>query len=1218
MYMRPNLQKILQERILILDGATGTMIQTYGLTENDYRGERFANSNVNLRGHNDLLSLTKPALITEIHKAYLDAGADIIETDSFNANAISLADYNMTDLVYEINRTAAKLARAAADEKTLQTPEKPRFVAGSMGPTNKTASMSAEVTNPAARSVTFDDLVSAYREQIRGLRDGGVDILLVETIFDTLNAKAALFAIEEEEKSSGISLPVMVSATVADTSGRTLSGQTLKAFLTSVSHINILSCGLNCGFGAQQMRPYVEELAANTPFFVSVHPNAGLPNQFGEYDETPETMAGTVEEYMKNGWVNIVGGCCGTNPGHIAAIASVAKNYKPRELPAEKHETVLSGLELLTIDSKNNFINIGERTNVAGSKKFARLMREEKYDEALSIARHQVENGAQIIDVCMDDAMLDAKAAMVQFLNLIASEPEISKVPLMIDSSNWEVLEAGLKCTQGKSVVNSVSLKEGEEEFLRKSSLVHRYGAAMVVMLFDEKGQADTFDRKIAVAKRSYDLLVKNGFPAEDIIFDPNVLAIATGISEHDDYAVHFIKACSWIKANLPYAKISGGISNLSFSFRGNNTVREAIHSVFLYHAIKAGLDMGIVNAGQLLPYDQIDANLLKLTEDVVLNRRSDATEEMLAYAESLKKEDGEKKETHDLEKDAWRQLPIEERLKYSLIRGISEYLEEDIAECLIKYPAAIDIIEKPLMNGINTVGDLFGDGKLFLPQVVKSARVMKAAVAILEPTIAAQKKQGDAKPVKILLATVKGDVHDIGKNIVSVVLSCNGFEIIDLGVMVPCEKIVSEAKAHQVDAIGLSGLITPSLEEMKKVCQSLAQEDLDIPVMLGGATTSELHTAIKLDPVYPSHVYHVRDASRAASVLKRITDPALRSDFSEETGVQYENLRTVHEHASKKTEYITLDEARRNALKIDWNAEKINVPARKGIMDWDDFAIEDIVLYIDWTYFFYAWDIRGSFPSILNHPQKGQEAMKLYNDAQIILKNLILKKQVKAKAVLGIFPACSSGDDILVEKGDQTIKLPQLRDQRKQPEGQANLCLADFIAPKDSSLNDYLGAFVVSISQVPFTLSKDFRSNGDDYTALIIETLTDRLAEAFTELLFQKTRKKYWGYAADENITFEELITGKYRGIRPAIGYPSCPEHSEKETVLNLLEAGQRIGTRLTENYMMMPVSSTCGFMLASEHARYFDIHKITAEQAEDYFIRKGRLVDQLKPLII
>jgi len=855
---------------------------------------------------------------------------------------------------------------------------------------------------------------------------------------------------------------------------------------------------------------------------------------------------------------------------------------------------------------------------VSGSKKFARLMREEKYDEALSVARNQVENGAQVIDVCMDDAMLDAKVAMVQFLNLIASEPDISKVPLMIDSSTWDVLEAGLKCTQGKSVVNSVSLKEGEAEFLHKARLVHRYGAAMVVMLFDEKGQADTYERKIELAKRSYDLLVSDGFPAEDIIFDPNVLAIATGISEHDDYAVHFIKACAWIKANLPYAKISGGISNLSFSFRGNETVRGAIHSVFLFHAIKAGLDMGIVNAGQLIPYSEIDPTLLKLTEDVVLNRRSDATEEMLAYAEKLKALEGDVIEIQDSEKDAWRKLSIEERIEHSLVRGISEYLEMDMAECLQKYPAAIDIIEQPLMNGMNKVGDLFGDGEMFLPQVVKSARVMKAAVAILEPTITAQKKVGAAKPIKLLLATVKGDVHDIGKNIVSVVLSCNGYEIVDLGVMVPCEKILQEAIAQKVDVIGLSGLITPSLEEMKKVCQALAQEGLDIPVMLGGATTSELHTAIKLDPTYSGKVYHVRDASRAAAVLRSITDPTLRDAFRQKTQDQYTKLRILHEGANKKNEYLKLEEARKNALNIDWKAEKIVAPAQLGLMDWTDYPLEKIIPYIDWTFYFYAWGIRGRYPEILNHPQKGVEATKLFDDAKAILNDLVVGKKIRAKAVIGLFPAYSSGDDIFVEKAGQDIRLPQLRDQKKHEKNQPNLSLADFIASKESQVKDYLGAFAVSISQVPSTLSADYRSNGDDYTALIIETLTDRLAEALTELLYQDIRQDYWGFESDKNYNMEEILAVKYKGIRPAIGYPTCPDHSEKLNVMNLLEVESRIGTRLTESYMMMPASSTCGLIFASDHAKYFDISKISSEQAEDYFARKGVVVEQLNHMIL
>jgi 5-methyltetrahydrofolate--homocysteine methyltransferase len=1217
--MNTTIKKVLSERILVLDGAIGTMIQACGLIEKEYRGARFMDFGKNLKGHNDLLCLTKPDVISEIHEAYLKAGADIIETNSFNANAISLADYNMAHLAYEINRAAAELAKTTADKQTKLTPEKPRFVAGSMGPTNKTASMSAEVTNPAARSVTFDDLVAAYKEQVRGLRDGGVDLLLVETVFDTLNAKAALFAIQEEAEASGISLPIMISVTVSDNSGRTLSGQTLAAFLNSVSHVDLLSIGMNCGFGATQMRPYLEEMAANAPFLISLHPNAGLPNQFGEYDELPEIMATTLEEYLRKGWINIVGGCCGTTPEHIAAIAEVAKKYKPRVLPVKKHQTIVSGLEPLLIHPKSNFVNIGERTNVSGSRKFARLMREEKYEEALSIARQQVENGAQIIDICMDDAMLDAKAAMVQFLRLIASEPEISRVPIMIDSSKWEVLEAGLKCNQGKSIVNSVSLKEGEEEFLRKAKLVHLYGAAMVVMLFDENGQADSFERKKEVAKRSYDLLVGNGFPAEDILFDPNVLAIATGIAEHDNYGVDFIRACTWIKANLPYAKISGGISNLSFSFRGNDLVREAIHSVFLFYAIKAGLDMGIVNAGQLQPYDQIDPKLLKLSEDVVLNRRSDATEEMLTYAEELKKEIGASNQTaNDAEKKAWRQRPVEERLQYALVRGISDYMEEDIAECLTLYPAAIDIIEKPLMNGMNTVGDLFGNGKLFLPQVVKSARVMKTAVALLEPTIVAQKKQATVKPVKILLATVKGDVHDIGKNIVSVVLSCNGFEIIDLGVMVPCEKIISEAVAHQVDAIGLSGLITPSLDEMKKVCQALARQGFDIPVLLGGATTSELHTAIRIEPEYQGRVYYVKDASRAAPVLKNVTDKTLQKDFQAETTERNNTVRKLYEQTRRKSDYLKLQDARQNKPVFDWTRETINVPKQLGLHQWNDFPIEEIIPYIDWTYFFYTWEMRGTYPALLDHPQKGTEARKLFEDAQSLLKELSSNKKLCAKAVIGLFPANSSEDDIYIRKGDQEYPFFQLRDQRKRQAGEFNLCLSDFIAPRDSGVQDYIGAFVASVGKVPADLSEQARKMGDDYTALLIETLCDRLVEAFAELLHLIVRKTYWGYSPDEKGEMADLIAGNFRGIRPAIGYPSCPDHSEKERLFQLLEAPQRIGTTLTESFMMQPASSVSGFMMAHPKAGFYNIIHITKDQADDYFHRKGRVFEPLRQLII
>lgn len=1252
--MNDALSQLLSERILVLDGAMGTMIQSYSLTETDFRGELFANATRNLKGHNDVLCLTKPAVITEIHEAYLKAGADIIETNSFNANAISLTDYGMESLAYEINRKAAMLAKGAAQRFTQANPSKPRFVAGSMGPTNKTASMSADVSNPGARSVTFDELVDAYREQVRGLRDGGADLLLVETVFDTLNAKAALFAIQTEEAETGVCLPVMVSVTVADSSGRTLSGQTLQAFLASISHVNLLSVGMNCGFGATQMRAYLKDLAAMSPYPISVHPNAGLPNQFGEYDETPETMASTINTYLEDGLVNIVGGCCGTRPAHIAAIAALVKNHEPRKRPVFEPTTVVSGLETLVIDPSRNFVNIGERTNVSGSRRFARLMKEERFDEALSVAREQVENGAQVIDICMDDAMLDAKTCMVQFLNLLVAEPDIAKVPIMIDSSKWDVLEAGLKCVQGKCIVNSISLKEGEEAYIDKANLVHRYGAAVVVMLFDEKGQADTFERKIEVAKRSYDLLVSNGFPPEDIIFDPNVLAIATGMSEHNAYALHFIDACTWIKEHLPHAKISGGISNLSFSFRGNDTVREALHAVFLYYAIKAGLDMGIVNAGQLLPYDQIEPTLLRLSEEVVLNKRPEATEELLELAETIKQAKSGQQEETTVKAEDWRTGTVEERLAHALVRGITDHLVEDLKECLTLYPSAIDIIEQPLMQGMNRVGDLFGAGKMFLPQVVKSARVMKEAVAFLEPLIQAQKTKQTTKPVKILLATVKGDVHDIGKNIVSVVLSCNGFDIIDLGVMVPCEKIIAEAKAHQVDAIGLSGLITPSLDEMKHVVKTVRSEGLELPVLLGGATTSELHTALRLWPEYPGGVFHVKDASRAAPALKKVTDASLRTDFIQETTSRYAELMQAYDKTRRKSDYLSLAEARKNAYRIDWNRENITAPAQPGIHHWTDFPVEQIVPYIDWTYFFATWDIRGVYPDVLNHPEKGEAARKLLEDAKAVLDELVSKRQLRARAVIGLFSARSSGDDILVYKNaspslpfseptsalsqakpsapntaqssskpspqaaGQLFTFYQLRDQRKHQEGDYNCCLSDFIAPVESGVSDYIGGFAASVGLEPSNLSALKREAGDDYTALLMETLCDRLVEAFAELLFKEVRTTYWGYVPDEVTSFEDLIASRYRGIRPAIGYPSCPDHSEKKRLFELLEVEERIGTTLTESFMMQPASSVSGFMMASPHARFYNIIHLTQDQADDYFNRKGEEFEPLRQLVI
>lgn len=1194
------------------------MIQTYGLTEDDFRGERFAQSTHNLKGHNDLLCLTKPAVITEIHEAYLNAGADIIETNSFNANAISLSDYGMSSLAYEINHQAAVLAKEAAQRFTAANTAKPRFVAGSMGPTNKTASMSADVADPGARSVTFDELVVAYREQIKGLRDGGVDILLVETIFDTLNAKAALYAIQAEEVSSGVRLPVMVSVTVADTSGRTLSGQTLMAFMASVSHVNLFSIGLNCGFGATQMKSYLKEIAAVSPFPVSVHPNAGLPNQFGEYDETPETMASTIKTYLEEGLVNIVGGCCGTRPPHIAAIAALAAEYKPRKQPVVKPTTILSGLEHLVIDPSRNFVNIGERTNVSGSRRFARLMKEERFDEALSVAREQVENGAQVIDICMDDAMLDAKTCMVQYLNLLVAEPDIARVPIMIDSSKWEVLEAGLKCVQGKSIVNSISLKEGEEAFLTKARIVHQYGAAVVVMLFDEQGQADTYERKIELAKRSYDLLVAHGFPAEDIIFDPNVLAIATGMSEHNAYGVNFIEACRWIKKHLPHAKISGGISNLSFSFRGNDTVREALHAVFLFHAVNAGLDMGIVNAGQLVPYNEIEPTLLRLSEEVVLNKRPEATEELLELAETIKQASSGQREETAVKTDEWRNGTVEERLSHALVRGVAEFLKEDLQECLTVYPNAIDIIEQPLMQGMNKVGDLFGAGKMFLPQVVKSARVMKEAVAFLEPTIQAQKTKQTVKPVKILLATVKGDVHDIGKNIVSVVLSCNGFEIIDLGVMVPCEKIIAEARAHQVNAIGLSGLITPSLDEMKQVVQAVRSEGLDLPVLLGGATTSELHTALRLSPEYPGGVFYVKDASRAAPVLKQVTDASARGSFIEDTLLRYADIKQAYEKTRRKSDYLSLKDARKNAYPIDWKREVISAPAQPGLHHWTDYPIEQIIPYIDWTFFFYTWDIKGAYPGILDHPEKGKAARKLLEDAKAVLDELVAGGKLRARAVIGLFPAQASGDDIIVEKNGRQIPFYQLRDQRKRAEGEYNCCLSDYIAPVDSGVNDYIGGFAASVGYEPANLSAQTREAGDDYTALLMETLCDRLVEAFSELLFKEVRTTYWGYASDEATTLEDLIASRYRGIRPAIGYPSCPDHSEKQRLFELLEVEERIGTTLTESFMMQPASSVSGFMMASPHAKFYNIIHLTKDQADDYFKRKGRVFEPLRQLII
>ncbi len=1213
--MQHNIYNALAQRILVLDGAMGTMIQRYKLTEADYRGTRFKDATRNLKGHNDLLCLTRPHIIREIHQAYLRAGADIISTNSFNANSISLDDYGMADLSYEINRAAAMLAREMADVFTKEKSEKPRFVAGSMGPTNKMLSMSPGVSNPAFRAVTFDEMASAYKEQALGLLDGGADTLLIETVFDTLNAKAALFAISEIQEERGIAIPVMVSATIADISGRTLSGQTPEAFLTSVSHFPLLSMGFNCALGARQLKPYVEELSKISPFYTSVHPNAGLPNQLGEYDQSPAEMAAEVEEFMRQGWVSIVGGCCGTTPEHIALLAEAAKRYPhpPKGgynitgLSAVEHlhtkpavviapvrgvgvnKSVFSGLEPLHVSSQQNFINIGERTNVAGSKKFARLIREEKYDEALSIARQQVENGAQMVDVCMDDAMLDAREAMVHFLNLIASEPEIARVPLVIDSSKWEVIEAGLKCVQGKSVVNSISLKEGEEEFLRKAQLIHRYGAAAVVMLFDEDGQAATYERKIAIAERSYKLLAeKIGFPPQDIIFDPNILSIATGMPEHNDYAVNYIRACAWIKENLPGAKISGGVSNLSFSFRGNDVVREALHSVFLYHAVQAGMDMGIVNAGQLQVYDQIDKTLLALAEDVVLNRRGDAAERLVAYASNMQQT---QLSGQPAEQNAWRSQSAEERLQYSVIKGITDFLEADIEEIRKQYASPIEVIEKPLMGAMNTVGDLFGNGKMFLPQVVKSARVMKKAVEILTPYLPArQEGEADASP-SILLATVKGDVHDIGKNIVSVVLACNGYHIVDLGTMVPCEQILTAAREHKVDVVGLSGLITPSLEEMQHIAAEMQRGGMDIPLVVGGASTSELHTAVKLDPEYSGNVFYVKDASRAAVLIQSLTKFELKKDFKTIHAKHFANLREQHEAAMRKRVYLTLDEARANKPHVDWATEEIPTPAKLGVQVWKDYDVAKLISYIDWSQFFFEWNMQGRYPAIFEHPQKGAEARKLYDDAQAELQTLLRDNLLEANAVFGIYEANSDGDDILIFASEKEAAcLPHQRELVKHPDGKPNRCLADYLAPISSKKKDYATAFALSV-KVKNELDKTLRTQGDDYRALLIETLCDALAEAFAEHLHERVRKEFWGYTKDENLSMEEMLHGDYQGIRPAVGYPVYPDHSAKAIIFDLMRVTENIGTTLTQSFMMQPVSSVSGLMLASKHAQYFRV---------------------------
>ena len=1287
----------LKMKILVLDGAMGTMIQRYRLQEDDYRCSRFRSHPKPLKGNNDLLSITRPDIIQAIHLEYLMAGADIISTNTFNANSISMADYGMEGLVYELNLASARLGVEAVELYAASTEKSCRracFVAGSIGPTNRTASMSADVNDPGARSVSFDQLVSAYSQQVRGLIDGGVDILLVETVFDVLNAKAALFAIGNVFEEKGVKLPVMVSVTITDASGRTLTGQTLEAFLISVSHFPLMSIGLNCALGADQLRPFLKELSAKSPFYVSAHPNAGLPNQFGEYDQEASYMASVVEEFMKSGWVNIIGGCCGTTPVHIAKIAEAAAKYKPREIPVIEHFTRLSGLEPLVITPQTNFVNVGERTNVSGSKKFARLIKEERYGEALEVAREQVEGGAQVIDICMDEAMLDSQSAMVKFVSLIMAEPDISKLPLMIDSSKWEVIESGLKCIQGKSVVNSISLKEGEKLFLHRASLIRRYGAAAVVMLFDEQGQADSYERRIAVAERSYKLLTqKLHFAPEDIIFDPNVLAIATGIEEHNNYAVDFIKTTAWIKQNLPYAKVSGGISNLSFSFRGMDEVREAMHSVFLYHAINAGLDMGIVNPGMLQVYSQIPAELLQLVEDLVLNRRRDSTERLLTYAEqqlhptptqqnsSSPFSNNQSQQNHPARGAEWRSLPVNERIKHALIKGLDSHIQDDVLEARKHFPRTLDVIEGPLMDSMNEVGDLFGSGKMFLPQVVKSARVMKKAVEALAPFI---EEENLGAPVKdsgtLLIATVKGDVHDIGKNIVSVVLSCNNYNIIDLGVMVPAEKIIDAAIEHKVDFIGLSGLITPSLDEMVNVAAEMERRGVTFPLLIGGATTSEIHAAVKIAPGYSGPVIHVKDASKAAGVLA-----ALRSetagDYITRLTQRYSELREAHQTGKSTQKLIPLSQARQNRLdttqipEIQPNPEfttsdntllnnfsnyRPTPPAKPGIHTIKNIDIEELIPYIDWTFFFYAWKLTGKYPSIFNDPVKGAEARELYEQAQHYLKEIISNNLITPHAIYGLFPAHSQGDDAIVyvnsaNQTDQTnqsestvqtnstsqqsslihsdtliaseqnnhsfqsnsastsnstpYRLSFLRNQEQKPPGTPNLCLADFL-----DIASHLGLFVVT-AKIDNQKFEPYQE--DPYATIMIRILSDRLAEATAEWLHEKIRKEFWAYAPDENLTPQELFRNKFQGIRPAPGYPACPDHSEKRVIFDILQAEENIGVHLTENYTMDPPASVCGYIFDHPASTYFNVGPIAPDQLQDYAQRKNITLQEAEKLL-
>ncbi len=1210
----------LDQRILVLDGAMGTMIQRYKLSEAEYRGTRFANWKSDLRGNNDLLTLTKPEVIREIHGEYLTAGADILETNTFNSTAISMADYHMESLAYELNLEGAKLARAVADAFSAKMPNKPRFVAGVLGPMNRTLSLSPDVNDPGFRAVNFDQVKDAYREAARGLIDGGADIILIETIFDTLNAKAAIFAVEEEFDARGLTqayrLPVMISGTITDASGRTLSGQVVEAFYNSVRHANPISIGFNCALGAKELRPHVEELARIADCRVSAHPNAGLPNAMAEYDELPAETAAFIGEWAEAGWLNITGGCCGTTPQHIKAIADIVQSCKPRDVPVVEKRLRLSGLEPLNIGDDSLFVNVGERTNVTGSRVFAKLILNDDYNAALTVARQQVENGAQMIDINMDEAMLDSQAAMVKFLNLIASEPDISRVPIMIDSSKWSVIEAGLKCVQGKSIVNSISMKEGIPQFIEAAKLCRRYGAAVIVMAFDEKGQADTYERKIEICARSYKILTEDvGFPPEDIIFDPNIFAVATGIEEHATYGIDFIRATDWIRKNLPHAKVSGGVSNVSFSFRGNEPVREAIHTAFLYHAGKAGMTMGIVNAGQLGVYDDIPKDLLRRVEDVLFNRKvtgdETPTDRLVTFAEQFK---GQKKD--QIEDLAWRRDSVEARLTHALVKGITQYIVEDTEECRAKVAAAggrpINVIEGPLMDGMNVVGDLFGAGKMFLPQVVKSARVMKQAVAHLVPYIEEEKRllgaENSQAKGKIVMATVKGDVHDIGKNIVGVVMQCNNYEVVDLGVMVPAEKILAAAVEHKADIIGLSGLITPSLEEMAHFAKEMQRLGFTIPLLIGGATTSRTHTAVKIEPHYTGPVVWVPDASRAVGVCSNLLSDELRNNYVAEVREDYVKVR--EQHAGKKgMKLVPLETARANAAKIDWHDHTPPKPAWLGVKELKNFPLEQLVPYIDWSPFFQTWDLWGKYPQILDDAVVGEAAREVFANAKKMLDKVVKGKWLQANAVFGLWPANRVGDSVEVY-GDETRAtvlhtFHHLRQQNEKPAGNANLCLADFIAPVGTL--DYLGGFAVTTGIGCEERAKAFEAANDDYSAIMLKALADRLAEAFAEYLHARVRRDEWGYTNDEALSTEELIAEKYVGIRPAPGYPACPEHSEKVPLFALLDATKRIGITLTDSYAMWPTASVSGFYYAHPQSQYFAVGKIDRDQVEDYAKRKG-----------